>query len=91
MTKAYDIIDHAYDVVIVGAVERRHVQRDAGVLRERLKPLPEQLGVHFALVALPSLVHEGLRPLHGLGHQSLEVVDSRRADVRHLAGAELDV
>ena len=34
------------DVVAVDAVQRCDVQRNAGILRERLEPLAEQLGVH---------------------------------------------
>ena len=36
------------DVMIVLAVEAFDVQRDAGVHRERLEPLAEQLGIHVA-------------------------------------------
>src|SRR5690349_13982256 len=37
-----------YDVVAVLAVDGLDVQTDAGVLRQRLEPLAEQLGVHLA-------------------------------------------
>src|SRR5258706_11669728 len=40
------------DVMVVLAVQILDMQRDAGLLRERLEPLLEQLGVHGAELGL---------------------------------------
>src|SRR3546814_7143735 len=54
-------------MVVVGAVEVLHVQRQAGVLGKGLKPLLEQLGIHGAeLVAVESHLPDQVGPVGGV-------------------------